>query len=277
MTDQEVLEHLQSLRGLVATIVLTGTVEENFSQALSDMRSWCDRSGFHNIEWRKFPAQLVETGRDSALQHALEEEYDFVLQVDADAYPIPPDALARILHDAYIKQPEADVVGGYCQLKNAPYLPTIDTGTGTWEPIFPGEGLVPVIRTGGHFILVKVPLLKQFGPPWFRTRETAPSLKALAEVDNFARCKLDGKNPLRDSPAWEELVEIARSEQGPGISSVGEDSGFCDAARASGAEIYVDTDLVIGHMSKRVIMPSDLRDEMRKRRRGRDLALGVYE
>ena len=281
--NEEVLNHLRSLRGLVATVVLTGAVDENFSQALSDLRSWCDRQGFHRIEWRKFPAQLVEAGRDMVLTHALnpkgdgtEPAYDWVLQIDADAFPIQEDALLRILHTAFIALPNSDVVGAYCQLKSPPYLPTIDTGTGTWEPIFPGEGALPVIRTGGHFILIKPPILKRFGPPWFRTRQPHAPLKAMAEVDNFARIKLDGRNPMSASDEWGKLLELAKTETSSG-ASVGEDSGFCDQVRAAGGSIYVDTNLVIGHVAKKVISPVDLRDSMKESKMKARLAVGVYE
>ncbi|NIV29482.1 MAG: hypothetical protein GWN58_08215, partial [Anaerolineae bacterium] len=111
-----------------------------------------------------------EHGRDEACNHALQNNYDWILQIDADAAPIPPGSLERILNVAYVQQPDADVVGAYCQLKHPPFLPTIDTGTGTWEQIFPGEGVLEVMRTGGHFLLTKVPSLRRFGPPWFRTR-----------------------------------------------------------------------------------------------------------
>ena len=281
--DPEVLEYLKNLRGVVATVVLTGSVDDYYAQAFSDLRSWNDRNGFHNVEYRQVEATLVEPGRDSILAHALnptgdgkDPPYDFSLQIDADAAPIPPDGLARILYSAYVAVPDSDVVGGYCQLKHPPNLPTIDTGTGTWEPIFPGEGLLPVMRTGGHFILVKTGITSRFGPPWFKTRRTMRPIDALTEVDNYARIKLDGENPLRDDESWGKLEEAAQKEGGGIISTAGEDSGFCDSVKAIGGMIYVDTNLVIGHVTKKIITPNDLRENMQKRAEIFDRMVGIY-
>jgi len=281
--DPEVLDHLKSLRGVIATVCLSGLVDDAYAQAFSDLRSWNDRNSFHNLEYITVSATLVEPGRDSIIEHALdpkgdgsEPPYDFSLQIDADAAPIPPNALARILHSAYVEVPDSDVIGGYCQLKHPPNLPTIDTGTGTWEPIFPGEGIIPVMRTGGHFILVKTGITARFGPPWFKTRRTMRAIDALTEVDNYARIKLDGENPLRKSPAWEKLEQAAVGEGGGIVSTAGEDSGFCDAVKAIGGTIYVDTNLVIGHVAKKIITPEDLRDNLRKRDEVFDRVVGIY-
>ena len=276
--EAETLEHLQNLRGCIATVCLSGLVDEYFSQAREDMRSWNDKNGFVNVEYLTVSATLVEPGRDSILEHALKQDppYDFVLQIDADAAPIPQEALAQILYSAYIEAPDSDVVGAYCQLKHKPYLPTIDTGTGTWEPIFPGEGLIPVIRTGGHFLLTKTGILTKFGPPWFKTRRTMRPIDALTEVDNYARLKLHGENPFRDNDAWEDLQTKAREEGGGVVSTAGEDSGFCDALKAVGGKIYVNTNLVIGHVAKRIIKPSDLKDTLTKKGEMFDSVVGIY-
>lgn len=275
------IEDLKDLRGLVATIVLAGSVREEFAAAREEMRVWCVENGFRNVEWRNIPAQLVEHGRDEACQHALtpnpaagDPPYDWVLQIDADAAPIPPDALAQVLHTAYVTHPHADVVGAYCQLKNAPYLPTIDTGTGTWEAIYPGEGVLEVMRTGGHFLLVKTPLLQRFGPPWFRTRRTMRPIDALREIDNFSRIHCHGKNVL-SGEAWERLLAEAKKQRGGGISGVGEDSGFCDAAKAVGARIFVDTNLVVGHVGTKIITPTMLKEKMDEREQALRGMLGV--
>lgn len=264
-------------RGLVATVVISGHINQHFGQSLANMRSWCDRNGFHAIEWRTFDAKLVEAGRDDALRHALNEGYEWVLQVDADAAPFPDTALARMLNTMFVDAPHLDVLGAYCQLKAPPYLCTIDTGTGTWEEHYPGEGLLPVIRTGGHFLMVKTAILKRFGPPWFRTRIAMPPAKAFAEVDNFARTKLDGMNPLVQHPEWMTLLTEAHrlSPHDPGV--IGEDSGFCDSIKAIGGQIAVDTDLVAGHVGTKAIKPEDLWDMMEDLRRSERLLVGVME
>src|SRR3990167_598731 len=148
-------DDLKALRGIVASVCTTGLVESEFLTHLGEMRSWCDRNGFHNVEWRIFDAKLVEAGRDEVCTHALSEKYDWMLQIDADATEFNPDLLLQLLNTAYNLAPDSDAVGAYCQLKGGMFLPTIDTGSGTWEPHFPQSGIMPVIRTGGHCLMVK--------------------------------------------------------------------------------------------------------------------------
>lgn len=262
---KETLAKLQAMRGLVATCVTTGTVDPDYAQAREDMRAWNIEHGYRAVEYRTFHCVLVESGRDGVVSHALEQGYDWVLQIDADAAPFTPDALQRLLVRAYVDIPESDVVGAYCQLKQAPFLPTIDTGTGTWEPHFPGEGVLEVIRTGGHFLLAKTQAFRRFPAPWFRTRIAPRAIDTLTEFDNLARQRLHGDNPFARTPAWGELMEWARANAGGGPSAVGEDSGFCDQLRAAGGRIFVDTDLVAGHVSRTYITPDMLRGQMQAR------------
>ena len=273
-------EELTDLRGCVGTVCTSGSIMPEFAASREDMRAWNIEHGFTNVEYLTENAVLVEHGRDALCQHALtpnpasgEPPYDWLLQVDADAI-FPPDALARILHTAFITHPEADVVGAYAQLKSPPFLPTIDTGTGTWEPIFPGEGVLEVIRTGAHFILIKPHALTRFGPPWFRTRRSIRPVEALREVDNFSRIKNHGHNVLAGE-AWDNLLELARADAGGVESPVGEDSGFCDALKAAGGRIFVDTNLVTGHVAKHVIKPEMLAEKLKERDARVRAAMGV--
>lgn len=268
-------EDLKKLRGLVASVVLTGSVLEEFSQCLMDMRAWCVEQGFINVEWQHFSAQLVETGRDQVVAHAKKNNYDFALMIDADAV-FKPELLAQMLQSAFVSVPDSDALGAYAQLKHHPYLPVIDTGTGTWEPHFPGEGILQCIRTGGHCIMVKKSAWQKFGPPWFRTRDTLRPADAMRELDNYARVNNDGKNPFAGE-TWTKLLDKASLENGGVISSVGEDSGFCDALLAAGGRLYVDTNIVTGHITKKTIMPSDLRDSIREKSRLLAASVGVKQ
>jgi len=256
---------LRELPGLVATVCTTGAVTPQYAASLSNLRDHNSRTGFVHVEYQTFDAKLVESGRDAVCLHALQNKYAYLLMIDADAV-FPQDAHQRLLHTAFVRAPGADVVGAYANLKNAPYLPTIDTGTGTWEVWYPGSGLLSVIRTGGHMLLVKTPLLTRMGPPWFRTRIPATPIRAMRDLDNFARTQLDGKNPLRDHPEWDTLFAQAAQASAPAEAAsiaIGEDSGFCDNAHAHGATILVDTDVVTGHVGSRVIDFRDLRKEIK--------------
>lgn len=279
MSDEDILARLRPLRGCIGTVCTTGTILPEFAAAREEMRAWNITHGFTNVEYVTENAVLVEHGRDALAAHALSPAggpaYDWLLQIDADAV-FPPDALARILETAFIRVPDSDVVGAYAQLKNPPFLPTIDTGTGTWEPVFPGEGVLPVIRTGAHFLLVKTPILRRFGPPWFRTRRSMRAVDCLREVDNFSRLKNHGRNVLAGDE-WDRLVTQAKAEGGGVESPVGEDSGFSDAVLAAGGRIYVDTDIVTGHVAKRIITPEMLADALRERDEKIRAAVGVYD
>lgn len=273
-------KRLQDLTGLVATIVTSGSVHEEFSQCREDLRAYNIENGFEKTEYRHFTAVFVERGRDNVLKHAFFKEntgYDFVIQIDADAV-FPANTMHRLLEDAFIKRPDADMVGAYANLKAPPYLPTIDTGTGTWEPIYPGRGILPVIRTGGHCFLVKPSAVQKMGqPPWFRTRLADRPIDAMANLDNFARMKLDGKNPLTEHPEWHTLLAQARDDTSTEPSAVGEDSAFCDRLRAAGGNIYVDTDLMTGHLAKQRLTWRDFRDEMKDRQSRVRLACGIRD
>lgn len=252
-----------ALRGSVSVVCTTGFIQSETQQALSDLRDWNTRHGLTSVEYRNAESKLVESGRDAVAAHALQQGYDYFLMVDGDAAPFAPHALARLLQIAFQLSPHLDVVGAYCQVKGGIYAPTIDTGTGTWQPEPAYQGTLPVIRTGGHFLLVKTRILRAFGPPWFRTRQALTPLKVLQEFDNYARCHLDGENPLHGTKAWYHLMDSASGVQAQ-PSHIGEDSGFCDAVRAAGGHIAVDTDLVVGHVTKDVILPRKMVDTLNK-------------
>ena len=264
---------IRDLRGLVATVNLTGLVTSETQDSLLKLALHNASTGFTNIEYLTFQAQLVEAGRDAVLEHMLRNRYDFALMFDGDAL-FPPDALVKLLQTAFITHGDSDAVGAYAQLKGS-FLPTIDTGSGTWEPHFPGEGVLPAIRTGGHFLLVKPSAVQCMGPsPWFRTRRTLRPVDALREVDNFARVTLAGSNPFVQLSEWTRLMDAAAKDATAGEGHVGEDSGFCDRLLASGGKLYVDTNVVTGHLSKQVITPEDLKKMLRERDRKVALACG---
>lgn len=257
------LDELKQLRGLVATVCLSGSVDPDFAMALSSMRAYNIEQGFSNVEYLTQNAVLVESGRDAVVQHALQQDYDWVLQIDADAAPFAPQSLHRLLEAAYTEG-GPDVIGAYAQLKGPPHLPTIDTGTGTWEVHYPGEGVLPVVRTGCHFFLAKIHVFKAFGPPWFRTRIPQTPLMAMRDLDNFARLNNSGQNPL-SGDSWDSLMSTAVQQNAQMSIPVGEDSSFFDTLNALGFKAAVHTNIVAGHVARKVIQPQDLIDALKKR------------
>jgi hypothetical protein len=180
-------------------------------------------------------------------------QFQWLLFLDGDM-TFPPDTLMRLVQTAYGEIPHADAVGAYCPLRGELALPTIDSGTGTWESWFPGSGTVEVMRTGAACILTKRHVYEALKDPWYAVRVPARPIDFMAEVDNFARIKFDGVNPFRGLPnrEWERLEQCA--EQDPATAGnfvpgeVGEDSGFCDRARNAGFRLFVNTDVITGHL-----------------------------
>lgn len=203
------------------------------------------------------PGTLVDKARNDAVRTTLSDpNAGWLMFIDADMV-WQPDAVMRMVGTAFGELPHADAVGAYCPLRGELALPTIDSGTGTWESWFPGSGVVEVMRTGAAFILVKRRVFEGLKDPWYRMRVPARPIDFMAECDNFARIKFDGKNPFRELPnrEWERLEQCALED--PATSGnfvpaeVGEDSGFCDRARNAGYRIFVNTDIAISHIDSK--------------------------
>jgi hypothetical protein len=249
---------IQIPAGMVC-ITTYGSITGQTAQMWSDMRSHSEKQGLTNVAWGIVPGTLVEKARNDAARQmlgAFQGQAQWLLYVDGDM-TFPVDSLQKILMTAYGTHQWADVVGGYCSLRGELALPTMDTGTGTWESIYPGSGIREVMRTGAAFLLVKRHVFERIREPWFRVRQPMRVLDALAEIDNYARIKMDGRNPLRgiQGRPWETLEGLAAQESTiehhPG--EVGEDSGFCDRVKNAGFRIVVDTNIEIGHLDTKVV------------------------
>jgi len=256
----------------VGCVVVTtyGTIQFETVQALGEMRSTVEVQGLR-FPWNFVPGSLVDRARNQAVAQFLQhpQKLGWLLFVDGDAV-FQPDALTRLLMTAYRDHPEADAVGGYCTLRGDPYLPTIDTGTGTWESVLPGQGAMEVMRTGSAFVLLKRHVFEKVPGPWYGTRNPMRPIDALAEVDNFARTRFDGQNPLSETPEWQTLVQCAKDDPSsrvpPDTSAfVGEDSNWCDTMRFHGLRVFVDTGVEVHHVDRAIRSAADHRRVMEER------------
>lgn len=238
------------------SIVMTthGVVRGESAKCLNESRSFCEEQGLKNCTWDMVPGALVEKARNDAVRQMLARGQQWILQIDADMV-WDKAAVLQMLSFAFLANGPADVLGAYCTLKGEYKLPTMDTGTGTWESHYPGSGPVEVMRTGAAFLLAKRHVFERIQDPWFRMRVPARPIDFMAEVDNWARMKLHGQNPFRGMPGgpWEKLEDLAKSDptaHRPNFvpAEVGEDSGFCDRVRNAGMRIFVHTDVVVGHL-----------------------------
>jgi hypothetical protein len=280
MTDQ-----IEIPPGLVVVTTygqITGATHECLLHAVR----YNENNGIKGVEYRTIHGTLVDRARNDAVRQMLDTTFGptkagWLLFIDGDM-TFTPDAIQALLVSAFHHRKDADMMGAYCNLKGDPHLPTIDTGTGTWEVHYPNEGILEVIRTGGAFVLIKRHVLETLPQPWFSTRTPERALDHLYEVDNFARCKLSGDNPFREMPGqpWEKLERAARDDRGSvqGIwrpSEVGEDSAFCDRVRANGFRIFVNTDIATGHVETRVLSWEHHKQAMDKRVKDERLMVGV--
>jgi len=275
----------------ILAITSYGVITAETVQCLLDLRGANSAAGINNVHYMIIPGTLVDKARNEAARTMLgNAQLQYLLFLDADM-TFGADLVQRLLMTAYSPQltPWADAVGAWCPLRGEPYLPTIDTGTGTWESHDANMGPVEVIRTGSAAILIKRHVFERMEYPWYGVRPAPRPIDVMAELDNFARCKMDGTNPLRDHPAWQTLENCARQDaaalySNPGaqtaggfLSSVGEDSNFCDKMRALGMRIVVQTDAVCGHLERHTISPEMHIAAMKKSERLTRLAVGVLE
>lgn len=246
-----------------------GSITQQTAGCLMAMRSHTERMGLHNIEWQMIPGTLVEKARNEAVRMMLRNGHGWIFFVDGDT-TFDPDSLVAVtegpqarrpglLQTAFGVLPSADAIGGWVPLRGDLALPTIDSGTGTWESHYPGSGIIPVMRTGGAFLLAKRHVFEALRDPWFRLRVPARAMDFMAELDNWLRIKFNGQNPFREyGDYWAKAEKAAQDDPSIVIENfvpveVGEDSGACDRMKLAGFNIFVDTDIVCGHVDQVVL------------------------
>lgn len=265
--------------GMVAWTTYGSLCHESV-MAWGDMRETITKQGL-NAVWISVPGSLVDRARNNAVATFLAHQpaLGWLCFIDGDAV-FDANALTQLLVAAYKDVPHADAMGGYCTLRGEPYLPTVDTGTGTWESVLPGHGPIEVMRTGSAFILMKRHCFEKVAGPWYGTRNPMRAIDALAEVDNFAHTKFDGRNPLAETPEWQALLKCAMddpsSHQRHNPSAfVGEDSNWCDMMRFAGLRIFVHTDVQVEHVDRAIRNASDHRKSMAVRQEMAETLVGV--
>ena len=265
--------------GMVA-MTTYGQIQQETANDLMAMRSLMEKQGLGNIQWAMVPGGLVEKARNDACRQALRAGAGWLCFIDGDM-TFAPDSLTRLLQYSFAENPAADVVGAWCPLRGEMALPTIDTGTGTWESHYPNSGPMEVMRTGGAFLVIKRHVLERMPDPWFRMRVPARPVDAMGEVDNFARIKFDGQNPFRDldGAPWERLETCAMQDpaaNGQWVpAEVGEDSGFCDRAKRMGFRLFVQTDVSCGHVDKKILTWADHKKAMDSMKQQQRWCVGV--
>ena len=218
--------------GMIA-ITSPGMIRVETAMNLVETCRFLEKHGLQTA-FAHFGGALADKARNDACRSMLANGHGWVLFIDGDMV-FQPDAAFKIIQTAYHTHPWADIVGGYCVLRGGA-VPTIDSGTGTWESHFPGSGVIEVMRTGAAFLLVKRHVCEKMAEPWFSVRQPQRWLDSFLEVDNLARTMYDGANPFQKLPGdpWGTLLQKAAedSQSAKEVSGyeVGEDSGACDKA-----------------------------------------------
>lgn len=243
--------------GLIC-VTTFGYITQQTVQSLLDARSFCEKQGLANLQWLMLPGALVEKARNEATRQCLKAGHGFLLFIDGDTV-FPQEAVIQLITSAYGELPQADVMGAWVPLRGELALPTIDDGTGTWNSHYPGSGIIPVMRTGGAFLLVKRHVFEALKDPWFRMRVPARAIDMIAELDNWLRIKFDGQNPFRNyGDYWAKAEKAATDDPSVVVENfvpveVGEDSGFSDRVKLAGFNIFVNTNIACGHVDHVVL------------------------
>ncbi len=279
------MAEIQIPPGLVV-VTTYGSIVQQTASSLMELRSFSEAQGLRNIKYQMIPGTLVEKARNEAVRMMLRENFGWLLMIDGDmqfdsnSLVAPADQRAGLLQVAFGEQPHWDVLGAYCPLRGEMAIPTIDSGTGTWESHYPNSGVIPVMRTGGAFLLVKRRVFEGMADPWFRMRVPARPIDFMAEVDNYCRMKFNGANPFRHIPGdyWEKLEQCAKDDPSAVQFTpveVGEDSGFCDRAKMAGFQLAVHTGVVCGHVEQRVTTWADHLKAMQGLEQNQRYAVGL--
>lgn len=258
-----------------------GSITQETTQCLLAARSFCEKQGLQNMQWQMIPGTLVEKARNEAVRQMLRGGHGFLLFIDGDC-TFDENAILLLIQSAYGELPQADAMGAWCPLRGELALPTLDTGTGTWESIFPGSGILPVMRTGGAFFLVKRHVFEALKDPWFRMRVPSRAVDDFVGIDNWMRMKFDGKNPFREQmpEVWDKAFKCATDDPSIVIENfvpveVGEDSGACDRMKLAGFNIFVNTNIACGHVDRKVLTWQDHKKAMDEQAKWQRLASGL--
>lgn len=265
--------------GLVV-VTTYGMITQQTTQCLLSARSFSEKQGLANLEWITLPGALVEKARNEAVRTMFRKNHGFTLFIDGDC-TFEENAVLAMVQAAFGELPAADAMGAWCPLRGDLALPTIDTGTGTWESHYPGSGILPVMRTGGAFLLVKRHVFEALKDPWFRMRVPARAIDFMGELDNWLRIKFDGRNPFREmGDTWERAEKAAIDDPSIVVENfvpveVGEDSGFCDRAKLAGFNLFVNTNIACGHVDQKVLNWGDHKKAMEEAQKWQRLASGL--
>jgi len=195
--------------------------------------SW-KRANYSFLAANEYVGEFIITGNLLTMQRnqcVNRMEGDWILFIDDDM-TWQPDAIRQIVETQ--KRTGADIVGGLCFQRTAPYQPTLyysnKEGTGyTYEEKWNDGEILHVDATGLAFCLITRDALTKI----VRNETGDETVMFPSSIDE--RKNLRPWNFFQWDGQW------------------GEDFAFCRAAKAAGCSIVVDTAIEIGHIGDLIV------------------------
>ena len=213
-------EHTKMVgNGLVVTFHAEDWTRVDFMGSLMGLRR-TDGVGFSYYHSKRAPIQFA---RNAVADYALDRGFDWLVQLDDDAV-FPSDLLRRLLAH------QKDVVCALAYQRRTPYLTcAYEIGEdGLLGKSFEGiehTGLRKVDVSGFHCSIMKTSVIRKL-------REGVPGAK----------------------PGDPPLVPGTRLYYGGFDNKVGEDFAMCLNLKKVGVQVYVDTDLIAGHIGDSIVV-----------------------
>lgn len=216
-----------------------GGLEPDTQQCLDHLCQYNLLNG-NKVSLSKSTGSLIAENRNKVIEVALEVGARYVLFIDTDMV-FPKEAIQRMqLH----RKP---IVSATAFVKSPPYMPNMykRVSVNGWVPIREWERgkLLQVDCIGGAFMLVEASVFKRMPGPWF-------AQPAMIQHILWEELRL----LFAHNPNDEQILKAARNlyEQhgDSNKNTLGEDYYFSELCRRSDVPIYVDTDMMIGHIGK---------------------------
>lgn len=195
---------------------------KNFVMSLLGIQSHAYRSGQYEVKF--YYGRYINFGRQKLAEVVLKTDNEYIFWIDADQV-YPEDSISVLL------QHNKDIIGGLTGKRS-------DASPCTWDFVKPGEMK--------NFRRTK--LLKQLNT---RARTGLHRADCLGMGGILTKTSVFSKM----SSPWFQTIYVDAGDEVRGKDSIGEDVYFYQLAKKAGIEVWVDTDLMYGHLSLRAMVP----------------------
>lgn len=239
---------------------------------------------------------ITDDARNLIAQKALEGSYDFVFMMDDDMI-FPHACLVRLLNTLVNQRKGCDVptvVGGMYNRRGGDYAVVcynFNAKNHSFEPVkvAPNSGVVKCDMVGTGCILMDTAVFTKIDYPWFqyafwptansqndtlemflkydlllKLRDATDPVKPQLSINGYKiktkSCFLgftDRKSVLNQISEIEGLLKKFDKTPNHGIGRWGEDNCFFKKCKDAGIPVYLDSDIVCGHLTRAIIQQKD--------------------